>query len=258
VDKYADAPGRAIPFEKFREDWQRQIIADPELSFVTVRVGLAISWHMNGKKGGLAWPGMKLLALLARTTPRTVIRATKHMEANGHLRIVRTHTEQRRGLNRYTPLLRNAVTRDTHNPSLGSDQATSPPSDKALSPSSDQAVSHKPPIEPPTEPPREHPAYTASVGTDADSRKTQGKRLGEVSKIATLSAKPNLSAQCFGLVQKHWPNDRALVAKALKNYLAAEVLAELQIAVEDGLEPRDVLYGMVADYDAASSRRPTK
>jgi hypothetical protein len=255
MDRYTYAPARAIPFEKFREDWQRQIIADPALSFVTVRVGLVISWHMNGKKGGLAWPGMKRLALIARTTPRSVIRATESLEDQGHLRILRTHAEQRRGLNRYTPVLRNAVSRDSdneHKPSPPSDQATSLPSDKALSPSSDQAMSHKPPIEPPIEPPREHPAYTASVSTDADSRKVEEKGSGEEErKITPLHAKPNPTARCFGLAEKWWPKDRALVAKALKNYPAAEVLAELEFAIKEGCDIRDVLAGMVADYDAA-------
>jgi hypothetical protein len=42
-----------------------------------------------------------------------------------------------------------------------------------------------------------------------------------------------------------------LVAKALKNYPAAEVLAELKYAIEEGCDIRDVLASMVADYDAA-------
>jgi hypothetical protein len=47
---------RNKPFnlEKFKEDWQRQVMADPTLSPVTFRVSIAISWHMNRKKGGLA------------------------------------------------------------------------------------------------------------------------------------------------------------------------------------------------------------
>jgi hypothetical protein len=49
---------KSIPFEKFKEDWQRQLMADSTLSPVTLRVGIAISWHMNRKKGGLAFPGM--------------------------------------------------------------------------------------------------------------------------------------------------------------------------------------------------------
>jgi DNA-binding MarR family transcriptional regulator len=251
VNKYTAAPARAIPFEKFREDWQRQIIADPELSFVTVRVALVISWHMNGKKGGLAWPGMKRLALIARTTPRTVIRATKSLEAAGYLRIIRSHQEKRRGRNHYTPLLKRFEQKRS-NPSPGSDQAMSLGGDQVLSPGSDQAMSHKPPIEPPTKPPREHPAYTASVSTDADSRKVEEKGSGEEErKITPLHAKPNPTARCFGLAEKWWPKDRALVAKALKNYPAAEVLAELEFAIKEGCDIRDVLAGMVADYDAA-------
>jgi hypothetical protein len=112
-------------------------------------------------------------------------------------------------------------------------------------------VTPEPLREPLTEPLREPLSYKASVSTDADSRKTQAKRLGEVSKIAVLSAKPNRTAQCFALAAKWWPNDRPLVAKALKNYPAAEVLEELQIAEKEGLQIRDVLGGMVADYDAA-------
>ena len=109
-------------------------------------------------------------------------------------------------------------------------------------------MSHKPPNEPPNEP----PSYTASIGIDADLRKLHEKRSGGVErKVTPLIAKPNLTAQCFALAEKCWPKDRPLVAKALQNYSAAEVLAELQIAEQDGLEIRDVLSGMVANYDAA-------
>ena len=68
---------KSIPFEKFKEDWQRQLMANSTLSPVTLRVGIAISWHMNRKKGGLAFPGMAQLARIARTTPRTVISSNK-------------------------------------------------------------------------------------------------------------------------------------------------------------------------------------
>jgi hypothetical protein len=250
MNKYTPAPPRAIPFEKFREDWQLQIISDPALTFVTVRVGLVISWHMNRKNEGLAFPGMTRLAAMARTTPRTVIRATKRLEDGGHLRILRTRREKRRGLNRYTPLLR--FEQKAHNPSPPSDQATSLPSDRAVSPPSDQAVSHKPLREPLTKPPNEPLSYKASVSTDAVSREAQENGSGEEErKVTPLIAKPNLTAQCFGLADKWWPKDRALVAKALKNYPAAEVLAELKYAIEEGCDIRDVLASMVADYDAA-------
>jgi hypothetical protein len=61
-----------------------------------------------------------------------VIRATKQLEANGYLRIIRTHQQERRGLNRYVPLLNSSVsstssmTTGVSTPSLGSDKALSP------------------------------------------------------------------------------------------------------------------------------------
>ena len=152
---------------------------------------------MNRNKGGLAWPGMKRLAEIARTTPRTVIRATKRLEAQGHLRVVRSHQEKRRGLNRYAPTLKRFVSG-----TVDSVSNPSPPSDQALSPSSDQALSHKPPNEPPMEP----LSYTASVSTDAVSRKTQDKKSGEEErKVTPFVAKPNPINRCYELTGKHFP-----------------------------------------------------
>ena len=128
-------------------------------------------------------------------------------------------------------------------PSVTPDRAVTPPLTE---------LSQEPLTEPLTEPLNRTATLRHRFSIDADSKKIEEKRSGEEErKITPLHAKPNLTAQCFGLAEKWWPKDRALVAKALQNYPAAEVLAELQIAVEDGLEIRDVLSGMVADYDAA-------
>jgi DNA-binding MarR family transcriptional regulator len=133
---------KPLAFEKFKEDWQRQVMADPTLSPVTFRVRIAINWHMNRKQSGLAWPGMARLAQMVRTTPRTVIRATKQLEAKGHLRIIRSRQRERRGLNRYMPLMKSAChRRDADNADMS---VASPGSDQALSLGSDQALSHEP------------------------------------------------------------------------------------------------------------------
>lgn len=245
MDKYT-APARgAISLQEFRELWQYQIATHRDAqgrpySGNTLRVGLAICWHIN-HRDLKAFPGINTIAKKVLVSPRTDIRAVKELERGGDLKVERdTKRRTSTRANRYAPLL-----------SPPSAKAMSPPTDRAMSPPSDRAVSPEPLSEPQSKPQREPRSYKASVSTDADSRKAQGKRLGEVGKIAVLSAKPNLTAQCFALAEKWWPKDRPLVAKALKKYPAPEVLAELQIAVEEGLEIRDVLAGMVADYDAA-------
>jgi DNA-binding Lrp family transcriptional regulator len=258
VNKYTDAHACAISLEEFRERWQYQIATRRDklgrpYPGNTLRVGLAICWHIN-RDSREAFPGINTIAKKVGISRSTVLRTIKDLEDGGDLRIRRD--AKRRGgtrANRYIPFLKaNAVQmQNTSELTPPSVIAMTPPSTKAVTPRGVKAVAPEPLREPLTEPLREPLSYKASVSTDADSRKTQGKRLGEVSKIAVLSAKPNLTAQCFGLAEKWWPKDRALVAKALKNYPAAEVLAELQIAVEDGLEIREVLAGMVADYDAA-------
>src|SRR5262249_26733537 len=160
-----------------------------------LRVGLAIRWHIN-RDSREAFPGINTIAKKVGISRSTVLRAIKELEDGGDLRITRD-AKRARGtrVNRYIPLLKASAAELTP-PSV---IAVTPPSTTAVTPRGIIAVTPEPLREPLTEPLREPLSYKASVSTDADSRKTQGKRLGEVSKIAVLSAKPNLTAQCFAL-----------------------------------------------------------
>jgi hypothetical protein len=51
-----------MKLEEFRCLWQRQILADGKLTAAAKLVAIAISWHMNRNGGGVAWPGIELLA----------------------------------------------------------------------------------------------------------------------------------------------------------------------------------------------------
>jgi hypothetical protein len=57
-----------------------QIAADKTLPAGALRVGLAICWHMNRKRAGLAWPGYGRLQKLLGVDRRTVIRGAKALE----------------------------------------------------------------------------------------------------------------------------------------------------------------------------------
>ena len=96
-------------FERFREDWQRQLVADRNLLDSDLRVALAIGWHLNRDKKGWAWPGMRTLAKLTSFSKKTVVLATGRLEAKGYLRIVRSRKGNRRVANHYLPTLVNAA-----------------------------------------------------------------------------------------------------------------------------------------------------
>lgn len=89
-----------------REQWQRQLMADPKLTLSQLKVAIAIGFHFNRNQGGTAWPGIAKIADVACVDRRTVIRATKPLVDRGHLQ----KTKGRKGLrnlpNRYLPLLK--------------------------------------------------------------------------------------------------------------------------------------------------------
>jgi hypothetical protein len=105
----APAPTKSLSLEVYRERWLMQLIADPDLTAGDLRVAIAITFHMNRQQDGLAWPGMARLAALTRTSLSTVVRATKHLEARGHLRVIRSRAGGKRGLNHYHPMLKRAA-----------------------------------------------------------------------------------------------------------------------------------------------------
>jgi DNA-binding transcriptional MocR family regulator len=92
-------------FDQFREQWLRQILVAAPMNTMK-SVATAISFHMNRKQGGVAWPSINLLRKKAGVSRSQVIRTTKWLEANGYLRIDRKCSHS----NRYFPLLPSAAT----------------------------------------------------------------------------------------------------------------------------------------------------
>jgi hypothetical protein len=100
--------GKPISLEKFREAWQRQIVLHRDAPASLLKVALAIGWHFNRKKAGLAWPGIRTISRLGSLAPSTVVKAVKWLEANGYMRVNRQRVGNRRRPNEYLPLLREA------------------------------------------------------------------------------------------------------------------------------------------------------
>jgi DNA-binding MarR family transcriptional regulator len=233
---------KPLAFEKFKEDWQRQVMADPTLSPVTFRVSIAISWHMNRKQSGLAWPGMARLAQMVRTTPRTVIRATKQLEAKGHLRIIRSRQRERRGLNRYMPLMKSAChRRDADNAdisvlSLGSDQA--------LSLGSDQALSHEP-LNKPLREPLSYMDIASATSSQKDSREIEDKRVGEGKRGSHHSATHHNSplAECYRKARQ-WFGERGAAVIAKADRLDCVPLDEIADALEGAGDVQELAYSL--------------
>jgi hypothetical protein len=46
-------PVKPVPFEKFKGDWLLQLAADSKLTLSALKIAIAISSHMNRKRGGL-------------------------------------------------------------------------------------------------------------------------------------------------------------------------------------------------------------
>ena len=91
--------------EPLREAWLRQIVGDRAISLSAIKVAVAISWHMNRQKNGLAWPGMSRLSKLTGLHQITVVRAVQWLEQQNHMQVMRTFTRAGRGNNRYMPTL---------------------------------------------------------------------------------------------------------------------------------------------------------
>jgi hypothetical protein len=70
-----------LSFESFREQWQRQVMADCDLRPSHKLVCMALSLHFNRNEGGAAWPSFETLADLTGQARRTIIRATR--KSNG-------------------------------------------------------------------------------------------------------------------------------------------------------------------------------
>ena len=100
---------KRFSIERVREQWQRQLMADPDISFSCLKVAIAIGFHLNRNEGGWAWPGMQKIAAITHVHPRTVMRATAWLSDMGHMEVVRTRNGKRNLANRYRPILKRAT-----------------------------------------------------------------------------------------------------------------------------------------------------
>ena len=133
-----------MSFEKFKEQWLKQVMADKELPLTAFHLCFVISTYMNRKEGGEAYPSLETLAREAGMSRRWVIVLTKHVEDRGHLEIRRSRLGRKNVSNRYRPRLHQ-----------GSELVTSLPSEVAASPRSELATAPEPLNEPQSEPLKE-------------------------------------------------------------------------------------------------------
>jgi hypothetical protein len=97
---------RAEDFERDRERWQRQVLADKTLRPSSKVVAIAISWHLNRETCN-AWPGIRKLMKLTGLARRTVDNALLVLEAAAHVVIDKDYDDYRfyNPANRYLPVL---------------------------------------------------------------------------------------------------------------------------------------------------------
>jgi hypothetical protein len=95
-----------MKFEKFKEDWQRQLLLDREMTAGFLRVGLAISFRLN-RESFDAWPGLNTIAKDAGVHRSTVKRAIAYL-GKKHLRVRRDKVRGKNTPNHYEPLLHDA------------------------------------------------------------------------------------------------------------------------------------------------------
>jgi hypothetical protein len=105
MDEIAHEKAQRKSFAEMKERWQRRLVADLELSAGDLRIAMAIGWHMNHSKGGVAWPSISTLCKLTGLCKTTCLRSTKHLEQRGHLQIVRVS----RRPNQYRPVMAGSV-----------------------------------------------------------------------------------------------------------------------------------------------------
>jgi hypothetical protein len=181
-------------FERFKEGWSRQVLANRRLVESSIRVAWAISFHLN-RNSRDAWPGIPTLAKLTGYSERQVIRALDQLEEERHVQIKRT----RGRVNRYALMLQPAA-------------AMSPTHDIATSPAPDTAMSPEPLTEPLIEP--------LPYGTDL--HRCREKEVGEERKIFDLAR------------SQYGQRGASLVAKAMNEGADnAEIMYELGECIEN-------------------------
>jgi hypothetical protein len=230
---------KAVPFERYRELWQWQLIGDPEISVSHLKVGIAICWYVN-RKTGLAWPSMPKLAEATGISERTVIRAVQWLEQRGHLGVSRGRglVGGKRPVNLYHLIPKRHASGRTVNAQQARCHAVG---DKAVSKVGDKAMSYEPLIEPQNEPlsfieasacadAAQERKRVAEVERGARRRRTSDSLAKPLSPTAgdggevhprrpTASAQPpSLESRCYALARE-LEGDRgaALVTLALRD-----------------------------------------
>jgi hypothetical protein len=208
---------KPISLEKRREEWQRKLVLHRNVPASVLKVALAIGWHFNRNKGGLAWPSTRSLSKLTNLALGTVAWAVKWLKVRGYLEVHAGNT----GLsNRYLPLI------PTSEASHVVEQGVQPRLNRVFNPDR---------TEPLNEPLTEPLILTASLASDVP--KGSGIREGEKANT------PSIESQCFQLARANYgERGAALVSKALDNSSGDEVLAGIQDAIESGEDIGYVLW----------------
>ena len=221
---------KAPSLEKMRELWLLQVIADRRrLTCMAVCAGIAISTHIN-RENRLAWPGIRRLAKLMDTHPASALSGVECLERCGHLQVSRPRRGRERMANRYRPILKETITRVSH-------QTLTPVSLQAITPVSLQTLT-EPLTKPPKEPPIEPLSCKAAVGTAAISKELK-RWVAEKGKSPST-----LTAECYRLAREHYGEGSiGLVTKAFQSGdSAADVLVEIQDAISTGNNLGEVLW----------------
>jgi hypothetical protein len=231
-----------------REKWLRQLMADPKVEHGALKVALAIGFHFNRSRGGVAWPGTNTIAEIAHIGRMTVFRAVRKLEERGHLQVTRTRKGRRNLPNRYVLVIKQSAERGSRNvtSALRVLHAMVPPSITAMRPPSTIAMVPEPYTEPLSEPHIPIRISDAtSVAFDNNSAASKGSeergiREGNEREESTssISDAPSLASTCFSLAEeKHWgPEARAVVAKALNITAVGDTdcLADIQDVIDEG------------------------
>jgi hypothetical protein len=205
-----------MPFEKFKEIWQRQIMANPDLASGTKLIAWAISTHIN-RNSRVAWPGMIRLTAMVAGSRSTTKRAIKDLEAGGHFKVMRSRSAaNHNNTNRYELTLKRfgngRVTGGAEmDPprSVGGPRVGPPMDPKPLTEPLNQPLPYggdlrSPPPKNPTEkrqePENHRPASTTSCLEEKGSSEKEASSRPEsplpasLSSLVRPSSKPNLEA----------------------------------------------------------------
>ena len=94
-------------FERRKEQFIRQLIADPAILLSDLKVAIAITCYWN-RKTGYAFPSYARLEKDTSLPRRTIMRAAKRLAALGHYLVVHKASGKRRYANEYHPVLQRA------------------------------------------------------------------------------------------------------------------------------------------------------